>query len=286
MKVPIEDADEKKPGTAQSSEAEPSPAGASAATAGAAPGATSSAPGDIDPDDDAALRAAAMKAADEVLEQEAVEDAKKFRTERDELQKKLSDMTEDIEKAKKEAADSTDRLVRLQADWDNYRRRTAQERLDERERAAEKLVVNLLPVIDDMERALEHASGFGQDATAEQFKQFVDGVSAVHDKMVGVLSKEGVEPIDPAGEPFDPLEHQAVGRREDKDAYDETVDQVYQKGYRMGKKVIRTAMVTVTYGGPKRPAADTAANVADKDTEAKGSGDKAHGSGSDAAKEK
>ena len=286
MKVPIEDADEKKPGTAQPSEAEPSPADASAATAGAAPGAASSAPGDIDPDDDAALRAAAMKAADEVLEQEAVEDAKKFRSERDELQKKLSDMTEDIEKAKKEAAESTERLVRLQADWDNYRRRTAQERLDERERAAEKLVVSLLPVIDDMERALEHASGFGQDATAEQFKQFVDGVSAVHDKMVGVLSKEGVEPIDPAGEPFDPLEHQAVGRREDKDAYDETVDQVYQKGYRMGKKVIRTAMVTVTYGGPKRPAADTAANVADKDTEAKGSGDKAHGSGSDAAKEK
>ena len=103
--------------------------------------------------------------------------------------------------------------------------------------------------------------------------------------MVGVLSKEGVEPIDPAGEPFDPLEHQAVGRREDKDAYDETVDQVYQKGYRMGKKVIRTAMVTVTYGGPKRPA-DAAANAADKDAEAKGSGDKDPGSGNGAAKEK
>ena len=177
--------------------AEPSPAGASAATAGAATAAASSAPGDIDPDDDAAMRAAAMKAADEVLEQEAVEDAKKFRSERDELQKKLSDMTEDIEKAKKEAAESTDRLVRLQADWDNYRRRTAQERLDERERAAEKLVVSLLPVIDDMERALEHAFGVEKDATSEQFKQFVDGVSAVHDKMVGVLSKEGVEEDQP-----------------------------------------------------------------------------------------
>jgi molecular chaperone GrpE len=285
VKVPIEDADEKKPGTAQPSEAESSPKDAPAATAGAASAAASSAPGDIDPDDDAAMRAAAMKAADEVLEQEAVEDAKKFRSERDELQKKLSDMTEDIEKAKKEAAESTDRLVRLQADWDNYRRRTAQERLDERERAAEKLVVSLLPVIDDMERALEHASGVEQDATSEQFKQFVDGVSAVHDKMVGVLSKEGVEAIDPAGEPFNPLEHQAVGRREDKEAYDETVDQVYQKGYRMGKKVIRTAMVTVTYGGPKRPA-DAAAGKADKGAEAKDSGDKDPGSGNDAAKEK
>jgi molecular chaperone GrpE len=79
-----------------------------------------------------------------------------------------------------------------------------------------------------------------------------------------------------------PLEHQAVGRREDKEAYDETVDQVYQKGYRMGKKVIRTAMVTVTYGGPKRPA-DAAA---DKDADAKDSGDKDPGSGNDAAKEK
>ena len=169
MKVPIEDADEKKPGTAQPSEAEPSTKDAPAAKEAAASTTASSAPGDIDPEDDAAMRAAAMKAADEVLEQEAVEDAKKFRTERDELQKKLSDMTEDIEKAKKEAAESTERLVRLQADWDNYRRRTAQERLDERERAAEKLVVSLLPVIDDMERALERLRLWpGRDGGAVQ----------------------------------------------------------------------------------------------------------------------
>ena len=88
----------------------------------------------------------------------------------------------------------------------------------------------------------------------EQLKQFVEGIEAVHAKMVGVLAKEGVEVIDPVGEPFEPLSHQAVGRVEDKEAYDETVAQVYQKGYRMGQKVIRTAMVTVTFGGPKRPA--------------------------------
>ena len=72
--------------------------------------------------------------------------------------------------------------------------------------------------------------------------------------MLDILGKEGVEVIDPVGEPFDPLVHQAVGRVEDTNAYDETVAQVYQKGYRMGGKVIRSAMVTVTYGGPKRPA--------------------------------
>ncbi|HIY50496.1 MAG TPA: nucleotide exchange factor GrpE [Candidatus Olsenella avicola] len=193
---------------------------------------------------------AAIRAGEEAAERELAADASKIREERDELQKKLADVEDQIEAAKKEAADATERMLRLQADWENFRRRTAAERLAEKERAAEKLVTNLLPVIDDIERAIEHAGATDGDT---QFQQFVDGVSAVHAKMLGVLEKEGVEPIDPAGEPFEPLAHQAVGRVEDKDAYDETVAQVYQKGYRMGDKVIRTAMVTVTYGGPKRP---------------------------------
>ena len=194
---------------------------------------------------------AAIRAGEEAAERELAADAGKLREERDELQKKLADVEDQIESAKKEAADATDRMLRLQADWENFRRRTAAERLAEKERAAESLVSNLLPVIDDIERAIEHAGATDEN---ERLKQFVDGVSAVHTKMLAVLSKEGVEPIDPAGEAFDPLSHQAVGRVEDKEAYDETVAQVYQKGYKMGDKVIRTAMVTVTYGGPKRPA--------------------------------
>ena len=205
-------------------------------------------------DEDAEERArveAAIRAGEEAAERELAADAGKLREERDELQKKLADIEDQIEAAKKEASEATDRMMRLQADWENYRRRTAAERLAEKERAAEGLVTNLLPVIDDIERAIEHAGATDEN---EQLKQFVDGVSAVHAKMLAVLAKEGVEPIDPAGEPFEPLAHQAVGRVEDKDAYDETVAQVYQKGYKMGDKVIRTAMVTVTYGGPKRSA--------------------------------
>lgn len=206
-----------------------------------------------EPDEDAEERArveAAIRAGEEAAERELAADAGKLREERDELQKRLTDVEDQIEAAKKEAAEATDRMLRLQADWENYRRRTAAERLAEKERAAEGLVTNLLPVIDDIERAIEHAGATEDDA---QLKQFVDGVCAVHAKMLGVLSKEGVEPIDPAGEPFDPLAHQAVGRVEDAEAFDETVAQVYQKGYKMGEKVIRAAMVTVTYGGPKRP---------------------------------
>ena len=205
-------------------------------------------------DEDAEERArveAAIRAGEEAAERELAADANKIREERDELQKKLADVEDQIEAAKKEASEAAERMLRLQADWENYRRRTAAERLAEKERAAEGLVTSLLPVIDDIERAIEHAGVADGDT---QFQQFVDGVSAVHAKMLGVLAKEGVEPVDPAGEAFDPLAHQAVGRVEDKDAYDETVAQVYQKGYRMGDKVIRSAMVTVTYGGPKRPA--------------------------------
>ena len=210
--------------------------------------------GEPEADEDAEERArveAAIRAGEEAAERELAADAGKLREERDELQKKLADIEDQIEAAKKEATEATDRMLRLQADWENYRRRTAAERLAEKERAAEGLVTNLLPVIDDIERAIEHAGATDEN---EQLKQFVDGVSAVHAKMLAVLAKEGVEPIDPAGEPFEPLAHQAVGRVEDKDAYDETVAQVYQKGYKMGDRVIRTAMVTVTYGGPKRPA--------------------------------
>ena len=166
-------------------------------------------------------------------------------------QRELAGAVEAKEAAEGRARDAVDRMARLQADWENFRRRTAAERLAEQSRATEKLVTALLPVLDDMERAIDHARSQEMD---EAFSQFVDGVDAVHTKMLDVFSHEGVEPIDPKGEAFDPLEHQAVGRVEDAEQYDETVRDVYQKGYRMADRVLRSAMVTVTYGGAKRPA--------------------------------
>lgn len=195
--------------------------------------------------------AAGEAAAEEELAAEAEADFTKVKAERDELYGRLEEAESQVDEAKQAAKDATERMTRLQADWENFRRRTRQERETERERAAEKLVLGLLPVLDDMERAVDHARQNAADE--DQFVQFVDGVQQIHDKMVSVLQKDGVEVIDPAGEAFDPLAHQAVGRKEDAEAFDETVAQVYQKGYRMGGKVIRPAMVTVTFGGPKRP---------------------------------
>ncbi len=196
-----------------------------------------------------------VEAAIRAGEQAANDDFKlKFEQVQDELAQvraELDAAAEARDAAEAKAADAVDRTARLQADWENFRRRTAAERLAERERATEKLVCALLPVVDDIERAIDHARS---QELADDFKQFVDGVDAVHAKLMSVFEHEGVEPIDPAGEPFDPLEHQAVGRVEDPDVYDETVRDVYQKGYRMADHILRAAMVTVTYGGAKRPA--------------------------------
>ena len=205
--------------------------------------------------------AEAIRCGEETAEAEIAADAQRAAQERDRLQNELDSVSDQIEAAKQQAAEANDRFLRLQADWDNYRRRTAQERLDERQRATEKLVVDLLPVIDDLERAIEHADNLTDPAA----KQFVEGVSAVCNKLVNVLNKEGVEVVNPVGEAFDPLSHQAVSQIEDTQAYDETVAQVYQKGYRMGGKDIRTAMVVVTHGGPKRPAEPEAADSAGAD---------------------
>ena len=214
-----------------------------------------------DPDDERARVEAAIKAGEQAANQDFKSQAEDLRAERDDLAKQLADVAGEIDAAKAEASESADRLARLQADWDNYRRRTERERAAERERACEGLVKNLLPVIDDLERAVAHASGAAEGD--EVAKQLVDGVSAVHTKMVDVLVKQGVEVIDPAGEAFDPLSHQAVGRVENPKVFDETVADVYQKGYRMGGKVVRPAMVTVAYGGEKRPAPDEDAKSAD-----------------------
>lgn len=202
--------------------------------------------------DEQARVEAAIKAGEAAAEADIKTEADALRAERDELAKKLADVEGDIEATKAEAASAADRLSRLQADWENYRRRTERDRVTERERACEGLVKDLLPAIDDLERAISHAQATAEGNEVAQ--QLADGVSAVHEKVVSVLEKQGVEVIDPAGQPFDPQDHQAVGRVENADEYDETVADVYQKGYRLGGKVVRPAMVTVTYGGAKRPA--------------------------------
>ena len=206
------------------------------------------------PIEDAADEAASDEAAaDEVETEEAevVEDAQAAEEDivseaEAVVEEAAAAATGELEKLRKEASDWQDRYLRLHAEWDTYRRRTTEQRAEEKARAAEKLVENMLPVLDDFERSIAYATENGEAGLLE-------GVKAVQAKLMDVLVKGGVQVIDPAGEAFDALEAQAVGTVPDEEAFDETVHDVYQKGYKMGKKVIRPAMVTITTGGPKRP---------------------------------
>lgn len=265
VKVDIEvEGDEKPEQTADAQQEEPQAVEAEVIEPDDAEG---NAAVDADEDDERARVEAAIKAGEAAAEQDFKSEADGLRAERDELAKKLASVSEDIDAAKAEAAASADRLSRLQADWENYRRRTERDRVTERERACEGLVKDLLPAIDDLERAIAHAQASAEGNDVAQ--QLADGVSAVHEKVVSVLERQGVEVIDPDGQPFNPMDHQAVGRVENADEYDETVADVYQKGYRMGGKVVRPAMVTVTYGGAKRPAEPAEDDAAEDKAESK-----------------
>jgi len=155
-------------------------------------------------------------------------------------------LEDELSSALAEAAELKDRVLRTQAEFDNFRKRIAREREDERKRASERLVGEVLPVIDNLERAIEHTTAGGD------LKHLLAGVEAVHTQLVGVLGKEGVEVIDPFGEPFDPTQHQAMSQREDAEVFEGTVVDVFQKGYVMGGRVVRPAMVVVSTGGPHR----------------------------------
>ena len=198
------------------------------------------------------------KAPEEAVE-DAVEEAAEEEASADEAEEAEGDLiaeaeaiveeasaADELEKAQAEAKEWQDRYLRLHAEWDTYRRRMGEQRAEERLRATEKLMEDLLPVLDDFERTVSYATENGETG-------LLDGVKAVQTKLVDALTKGGLEPIDPAGQPYDALEAQAVQMVPDEEAFDETVKDVFQKGYKMGKKVLRAAMVTVTTGGPQRP---------------------------------
>lgn len=180
----------------------------------------------------------------EVVDAEIVEEADSPEPSGDEASEEASAEAA-VAKAKEEAAEWQGKYLRLHAEWDTYRRRMKEQREEESRRATEKLVEDIIPVLDDFERSINYANENGEEG-------LLGGVTAVHAKLNEVLVKEGVEIIDPVGQPYEALEAQAVATVDNPNVPDETVEQVYQKGYRMGNKVIRPAMVTVAVGGPKR----------------------------------
>ena len=131
-----------------------------------------------------------------------------------------------------------DLAKRAQADFENYRKRAAKEAALAGERARSGLVRELLPVVDNLERALASA-GEGEQHLAE-------GVKLVHSELIAVLERNGVEQFDPRGESFDPTVHEALSTRSDEEAGPGVVLDVVEKGYRTNGTVLRPARVVVS----------------------------------------
>lgn len=134
----------------------------------------------------------------------------------------------------------TDRLLRLQAEFENSKKRMARERAEFVKFATEGLILEFLPVLDNLERALQSARG---EATLEGV---VEGIDMIVRMFRGVLEKAGVRTIEPLGEEFDPNYHQAVQQVEDWDGRENVVVEVVQRGYLLDHRVLRPAMVKVS----------------------------------------
>jgi molecular chaperone GrpE len=154
------------------------------------------------------------------------------------------DAAPDVDELKERAEKAGEYLAlaqRTQADFENYRKRAARDASLATQRGATKLAKELLPAVDNLERAIAHApteSGEDEDA-------FVAGVKAVHDDLIAALQRAGIERYSPEGEPFDPTLHEAVAQQPFEGFSPGTVVEVFQRGYRIGESVLRPARVVV-----------------------------------------
>lgn len=143
------------------------------------------------------------------------------------------------EKTEEKGDDGNEKYVRLMAEFQNYKKRVAKEKNDIREYATEKLVMELLPVLDNFERALAASA---EDDPAGYAK----GMELIFTQMVTELQKSGLAEVEAEGQDFDPTKHNAVMTEENEELESGKVSKVLQKGYALNDKVIRPSMVAVT----------------------------------------
>lgn len=147
-----------------------------------------------------------------------------------------AELTAGCEQLAREKADLQDRLLRLQAEFDNFRKRTEKDRSEFVQYAGMEIVRELLPVLDDFERAIKADSSS---------KDYAKGIEMIYTRLAGILAKLGLEPIDTTGATFDPHVHQAVEKVPTEMAEDHTVLGDHQRGYKFKGKLLRPSMVKV-----------------------------------------
>lgn len=148
----------------------------------------------------------------------------------------VAELEDKIKALEEAAAKDKDKYLRLLAEYDNFRKRSIQEKDAASANATAKAALEVISVIDNFERAMD------AECSDENYKK---GVEMIYNQFTDVIKKLGVEEIDALGQEFDPNLHNAVNHVEDENFGENTVCQVYQKGYKLGDKVIRCAMVVV-----------------------------------------
>ncbi|MDO8886559.1 nucleotide exchange factor GrpE [Candidatus Oleimmundimicrobium sp.] len=148
-------------------------------------------------------------------------------------------LKEEIKKKDEKITEYVETLKRLQAEFENYKKRVIREQSSFLELACKNIVIKILPVLDNLERALSSAQESGD------FKSFKNGVEMVYSQLVDILKKEGLEAINPVGQSFDPREHEALMQIESNEHEEGTVLEAIQKGYFLKGKVLRPAIVKV-----------------------------------------
>ena len=155
-----------------------------------------------------------------------------------ELEAELDKVQIALAESEAKAKDAQDKYLRAYAEFDNSKKRYAKEKDESLRYAHEKLVKDLLPVLDGLEQALAHADASDKVA-------IVEGVELVLRQFLKVLESYGVTPVDAVGRPFDPHHHEAVGQHESEEHEPHSVVNEYRRGYKMHDRLIRPSMVTV-----------------------------------------
>lgn len=177
---------------------------------------------------------------DQVVQEENIETDEAETLERDSSESSESSEADPMDALKQQAEENYHRYLRVQADFDNFRKRTRKEKEDLLKYATQPLLEALLPALDNLERALAAGSG------SSDSESLMKGVDMVFRQMKQILEQEGLQTIEAEGKPFDPHIHQAVMQEESTDHEPGMVIQELQKGYMLKDRVLRPSMVKVS----------------------------------------
>jgi molecular chaperone GrpE len=174
------------------------------------------------------------------VQEEKTENKKKTKKSSSHKNSKLEELKKENEKLKQEVEELNEKYLRLMAEFDNYRRRTLNEKAEMIKNAGEKILFELLPIVDDFERAIK------ANESIEDVQHLKEGFKLIYDKFVKLLKKQGVSEIEALDKDFDPELHDALTKIpvDDPDKKDKVVD-VLEKGYYLNDKILRHSKVVV-----------------------------------------